>query len=165
MSNYNKSKGNTYERQLAKQLSDVFKLNFNRVPNSGAFVGGKNINRAQKLSEKQMLLMSGDIIVPEELAHVDFECKFYKELSFNSLFSNCELLNTWIKQASNTVKSLWFLFFKINHKGEFVVFDKKHYKLCKDIKNFFTYKDQYIICSADNFLENNKEQILSNNTL
>ena len=80
MSNHNKNKGKSYERQLAKQLTSVFQLNFNRVPNSGAFIGGKNINRAQNLSEQQILLMSGDIIVPEQLAHVDFEFKFYKEL-------------------------------------------------------------------------------------
>ncbi len=165
MSNYNKNKGNSYERQLAKHLSNVFQLNFNRVPNSGAFVGGKNIARAEKLSEKQLLLMSGDIIVPEELSHVDFECKFYKALSFNSLFDNCEQLNNWLEQAQNTIKPLWFLFFKINHKGEFVVFDRKHILLYKDIENFLVYKGKFIVCSANKFLEKNKEIILNNQTL
>ena len=165
MSNHNKNKGKSYERQLAKQLTSVFQLNFNRVPNSGAFIGGKNINRAQNLSEQQILLMSGDIIVPEQLAHVDFECKFYKELSFNSLFDNCQQINNWLEQAQTTVKPLWFLFFKINHKGEFVVFDKKHIKLYETIESYFIYKSKYIISSATNFLEINKDRILNNQTL
>jgi hypothetical protein len=164
MSNYNKNKGKSYERILAKHLNKVFQLNFERVPNSGAFVGGKNSVRVQKLTSTQLLLSSGDIIVPDELSHVDFECKFYKTFAFNSLFENCEQLNKWIDQASNTSKDLWFLCIKVNHKGEYVVFDKKHTKLYDKIGNYCIYRDSFIFTSLNNFLEINKDIILNNQT-
>ena len=165
MSNYNKNKGKSYERALAKKLTSIFKLNFERIPNSGAFVGGKNNFRANKLTNSQLLLCSGDIIVPDELSHVDFECKFYKEFAFSSLFDNCEQLNNWLEQAKNTTKPLWFLCIKINHKGEFIVFDKKHTQLYSNQENFMVYKNTYIFVKADNFIEINKEKILSNQTI
>lgn len=164
MSNRNKNKGKSYERILAKHLTDVFQLNFERVPNSGAFVGGKNITRASRLTEGQLLASSGDIIVPNELKHVDFECKFYKTFAFNSLLNNCEVLNTWIEQAESTVKSLWFLFIKINHKGEFIVFDKKHNKLYNKLDNYLVYKNKYIFIEKGEFLTVFKQEILNNDT-
>lgn len=159
--NNNKNKGKSYERQLAKQLSEAFSLNFERVPNSGAFVGGKNITRALKLSNSQLLASSGDIISPDELSHVDFECKFYKDLAFNSLFDNCEVLNKWIEQSQNTVKAMWFLCIKINHKGEFIVFDKKHEDLYKQEPCIFFYKEKYIMLKNDKFFAKNKDFILN----
>lgn len=159
--NNNKNKGKSYERQLAKQLTEAFGLNFERVPNSGAFVGGKNITRASKLSNSQLLASSGDIISPDELAHVDFECKFYKELAFNSLLDNCETLNKWIEQAQNTVKALWFLCIKINHKGEFIVFDNKHTELFINESCVLHYKQKYIMLKNDKFFSKNKDFILN----
>lgn len=159
--NNNKNKGKGYERQLAKQLTEAFSLNFERVPNSGAFVGGKNIVRADRLSNSQLLASSGDIISPDELAHVDFECKFYKELAFNSLFDNCEILNKWIEQAQNTVKKMWFLCIKINHKGEFIVFDQKFNELYKDEDSVMRYKQKYIMLKNDSFFAKNKDFILN----
>ena len=163
--NNNKNKGKSYERQLAKHLTKVFGFNFERVPNSGAFVGGKNIARAQKLSQNQLLSSSGDIMTPEQLAHVDFECKFYKDLAFNSLFNNCEIVNKWISQASTTTKDVWFLCIKINHKGEYLIFYKKHTKLLQHLNTFLLYKDAYVITSLDNFFENNKQIIIDNKTI
>jgi Holliday junction resolvase len=165
MSNANKNKGKSYERQLCKHLSKVFGFNFERVPNSGAFIGGKNQLRAQKLTQSQLLISSGDIITPDELAHVDFECKFYKDFSFSSMFDNCELLNSWISQAEHTTKKLWFLCFKINHKGEFVVFDRKHTLLYDTIENYLLYKNKYIVAGINNFFEVNQLNIINNNII
>jgi len=162
--NNNKNKGKSYERSLAKHLTKVFGFNFERVPNSGAFVGGKNIFRAEKLSQNQLLSSSGDIMTPVELAHVDFECKFYKELAFNSLFTNCEVLNKWLTQASCTVKPLWFLCFKINHKGEYLAFEKKHTKLLDNLDTYMIYKNAYVVTSLDKFFEQNVLNIISNTT-
>ena len=79
MGNKNKNKGKSFERQICKILSDIFGLNFQRIPNSGAFVGGSNIDRYDKLTEEQRLLADGDIIVPKELSHISMECKSYKD--------------------------------------------------------------------------------------
>ena len=86
MANKNKNKGKAFERQICEILSKCFGLNFQRVPNSGAFVGGLNIQRYDKLTEEQKLLADGDIIVPKELSHISMECKSYKDFSFSSLF-------------------------------------------------------------------------------
>ena len=51
MANPQKNKGKNFERFVAKHLSSVFDLNFERIPNSGAFTGGKNVSRASKLTE------------------------------------------------------------------------------------------------------------------
>jgi len=163
--NNNKNKGKSYERQLAKQLTEIFGFNFERVPNSGAFIGGKNIVRAAKLSNNQLLAASGDIMTPDELSHVDFECKFYKELAFSSLFDNCEILNKWVEQARHTVKTIWFLCIKINHKGEFIVFDKKHTKLYNDTDTFLTYRNNNIFIKGEGFFLKNKQLIIENTTL
>ena len=64
------SKGSAFERQIAKHLSEVFELNFERVPNSGAFTGGKNIHRYNTLTEAQKLIYDGDILVPEQLKNI-----------------------------------------------------------------------------------------------
>ena len=68
-----KAKGNKFERNIAAHLGTVFNLNFERVPNSGAFIGGKNKFRINQLTESQQLLARGDIIVPEELSHISME--------------------------------------------------------------------------------------------
>ena len=38
-----KQKGNAWERDVAKDLSETFNENFIRVPNSGAYTGGANV--------------------------------------------------------------------------------------------------------------------------
>ena len=150
---------------VSKHLSEVFGLPFQRVPNSGAFVGGKNAFRAELMSEEQKLLADGDIIVPKELAHVSFECKFYKDFSWNKLFSNKgeSHLNSWIKQSNETTKRFWFIIFKINRQGSFVCFPQYYY-----FKNSNTTtldcvigEEKYTITQLDGFFENCKELILN----
>jgi len=159
MSNPRKQKGNRLEREVAEHLTKVFGLNFCRVPNSGAFVGGKNETRKQFLSENQILLATGDIIVPDELKHISFECKNYKTFSFHGLFTSNLLLESWIEQAKNQDKK-WFLIFKINRAGKYVVYETKH-KWCLPNESVMYYKD-CSICTMDGFFEKNKDNILSN---
>jgi len=161
--NKNKNKGKAYERVVAKHLSSVFELNFERVPNSGAFVGGKNIETAKKLSDEQLLLMDGDIIMPIELSHVSIECKWYKDFSWKSLFSakGESHLNQWIEQVSETTKPFWFICFKINNCGEYVVYlDNDEYNVQANYNVYIKDGNKYIITSMINFFENNKESIL-----
>lgn len=160
MANNNKNKGKTFERAFASHLSTVFLLSFQRQPSSGAFTGGKNIARVGKMSKEQELLHSGDIICPIELAHIEFECKFYKEFSFESLFRSNAILDKWIAQASSSGK-MWFLVFKINRLGEFVVFDNKYEGLMIPTESgTFNYKNKYTVVSMDGFFELNKETLL-----
>ena len=62
--NKSKTKGKTWERDVVLFLSDLYKESFIRVPNSGAYVGGKNEYRKSYLSEEQIKLMRGDIVPP-----------------------------------------------------------------------------------------------------
>ena len=158
---YSKTKGKNYERELSKFLSSVFNLNFERVPASGAFTGGKNAWRTGKLTPAQLLLSDGDLIVPEELAHCKFECKWYKEFSFSSLFDNNSTLNEWVNQSQDGSDKIWFLCIKINHNGQFLVFDKKLKPKFKLNESYMLYQDKYIMTKMDNFFETNKEAILN----
>jgi Holliday junction resolvase len=158
---YSKTKGKAYERELCKHLSEVFDLNFERVPASGAFTGGKNVWRTGRLTPEQLLLSEGDIIVPGELAHCKFECKWYKEFSFSSLFENNSVLNEWIEQSKEGSDKTWFLAIKVNHKGQFLVFDKKLKSKFKLNESYLLYKNKYIMTKMDSFFESNKESILN----
>ena len=50
--NKSKTKGKTWERDVVLFLSELYKQSFIRVPNSGAYVGGKNEYRKAYLSEE-----------------------------------------------------------------------------------------------------------------
>jgi Holliday junction resolvase len=160
MANKNKNKGKAFERQICEILGKTFGLNFQRIPNSGAYVGGKNAFRYETLTEEQKLLADGDIIVPSELSHISMECKSYKDFSFSGLFlGQNALLDSWIKQASETQKSKWLLYFKINNKGIFVVYDMSKFPLDLYRENYHIYQNRYLIQSLDEFLEKNKERM------
>lgn len=175
MSNPNKNKGKSFERDIAKHLASVFGLSFFRVPNSGAYTGGMNAHRVDQLSNEQVLLTEGDIVVPKELKEISFECKWYKELSWNKILTSkdgeCHL-NSWIKQSQDTKKKAWFICFRINRQGEFVCFPL-HYCLITEFNiktplNYITSKIQadgingsFIITPLIGFFEENKETILN----
>ena len=156
--NANKNKGKCLEREIAKELTNIFKLNFDRVQQSGAFTGMKNSWRLNKVSKEQSLSMCGDIIVPIELKHVVFECKFYKNFSFSSLFDNNSQMDEWIKQATN-IPRVWFIILKVNNNGKFIVFDKKYLNIFKLKYSWMVYKNN-IVCRYNNFFEDNKDILL-----
>ena len=159
MPSASKAKGSRGERLIADALTNIFGLNFERVPNSGAFVGGKNIGRLDRLTKSQQLLTEGDLIVPEELYNMKIECKTYKKFSWNLLFGECLQLDDWIEQARDT-KKMWFLTFKINYCDACVVFDKT--LLDKDtliMNNYMHYK-RYIITDFKTFFQKNKVKLL-----
>lgn len=156
-----KAKGNKFERDIAAHLGTVFNLNFERVPNSGAFIGGKNKFRINQLTESQQLLARGDIIVPEELSHISIECKSYKDFAWSSLFSEAKQLDGWIEQAQCDV-TYWFLIFKVNRCGAKVVFDVQHIDLFNLPGNYMIYKNT-IITQLQDFFELNKDRVLQLN--
>jgi|TARA_R110002110_G_scaffold32678_5_gene113099 hypothetical protein len=158
--NRNKEKGKAFERFVANDLSDVFGLSFTRTPNSGAYVGGMNKHRMKTLSNSQILLTEGDIIVPDEMYNLKIECKSYKSFSFHQLFSECKQLDIWIDQAYSEEK-LWFLIFKINRAGSYVCFSDTYAdRLITDNSNNLCYS-KYIIQSYDGFFPRNKDVLLN----
>lgn len=164
---YSKTKGKNGERELAKILEEYFLSKFIRVPNSGAYIGGKNIIREKKLEDNQIKILKGDIITPEILNNIIFECKFYKNFPLrNCLRENFSLLESWIDQIETVVsKEIWFLCIKSNNQGWIILFEDN---LSKNflIKNYLKYNSKiknknYILCDLKIFLSDNKNKIIS----
>ena len=151
-----KQKGNAWERDVAKDLSETFNENFIRVPNSGAYTGGANVYRVDQLTEQQKRMMDGDIMVPPCLSRYKIECKNYKAFDFHQLFNENKTLDKWIKQAEFGL--LWFLVIKVTRKGSFILFRKeisKHFSY----KNYLSYKDKYVITDYKEFWQENADAI------
>lgn len=159
MANKNKQKGKRGESAICDMLSECFGLSFMRVFTSGAFFGGKNITKFSKFTQQQQDLNEGDIVVPEELNHLSIEVKNYAEFPFHALFTGkCGQLDTWIQQASHTNKPFWLLFFKITRKNTYICHPIDYKLVTKD--NTMLYQDKYCIELAENFLLNNKNNLL-----
>ena len=175
MANASKNKGKSFERELAQHLTTVFGENCQRVPNSGAFTGGFNFHRAATMTAEQQLLAAGDLIVPKSLDLFTFECKWYKEIGWHKLMQGNEILvDSWISQARESIrgkrdgKGIWFLVFKVNRQGTFVVYDQQHLttifseyavRSC-DCRCFYK---GVAIESMDGFFEANKASMLTYN--
>ena len=101
MASKSKTKGKTFEREIANFLSDLYDESFTRVPYSGAFIGGKNMFRKEKLDEAQIRGFKGDIIPPDTWSKLNIECKNYADFTFHALFQqkSIPLLNDWIDQT------------------------------------------------------------------
>jgi hypothetical protein len=162
-----KDKGKTGERELCKILEGVFEGSFIRVPNSGAFVGGKNFHRKEALTNEQNKLTTGDIITPDFMPKFVLESKFYKDFPFHSLVGTkpIPLLDGWIQQNLDCVDDddFWMVCFKINRKGWFGVFEEKYVSMMY-LHNYSVYHSnklgKYIVVELNTFLEKNKAVIL-----
>ena len=156
-----KSKGNSWERELAETLKVTFGGNWQRVPNSGAFTGGFNTFRKEFLSEKQIRLFKGDIIPADHMPKIVLECKFYADFPFHLLVKqDVPILEGWIQQTieSADAQDTWFLCMKFNRKGTYVLFDNKHLPHFQ-LDNHIIYKN-YIFTDLDTFLLKNKDVIM-----
>jgi len=152
-----KQKGNSWERDVAKDLSETFNENFIRVPNSGAYTGGANFHRLDRLTEDQKRMMDGDIMVPPCMSRFKLECKNYKTFDYHKLFTTNKTLDKWITQVESG--NLWFLIIKVTRKGSYILFPSNlsHYFR---FKNYLRYVDKYIITSYTDFWQNNAHAIL-----
>jgi len=153
-----KAKGNNFERSIAKHLSSVFDCNFERVPTSGAMTGGMNAWVLDRLSDSQKLLLEGDLIPPDEMYNLKIECKSLKKISFSSFLTQNKTLDDWIEQARSNTK-LWFLIFKINNRGTFVLTHEFYAKKFDIQTNYLYYNKCYMFPLTD-FFEANKHLIL-----
>lgn len=99
-----KQKGNTFERKIAKRLSERFiettgiENSFRRNIDSGSFFGGKNKVRTESYDMGKATL--GDLVCPDWFKFT-VECKHYKDPpSFNSILKqDNKKLDEWLGQA------------------------------------------------------------------
>lgn len=169
MTSKSKSKGNGWERECAKILSDIFGYHFERNKNgSGAFVGGTNRSRKSYLSDTQILSFMADILPPDEMKKMCVECKFYKEFPFHHFLLNksIPILDKWIEQQFDIIddNSFWFVAFKINRAGSFIAIPQYLIDIDNRLKNHAIYyydNKPYIIADFEEFLTTYKNEIIN----
>lgn len=145
-----KNKGNTFERKVAKLLSERFaeylgiKSGFRRNPDSGSYFGGSNVQRSQTHSLDYAIF--GDLICPRNFVY-SIECKHYKTApSLQSILAQeVKQWDDWLEQAqqdSNTSGKKMALIIKYNNVSEFVLLAEPIIGITSTInyKQYFTYK-------------------------
>jgi len=161
MTSKSKTKGSSYEREIAKFLSDTYGEPFVRVPNSGAYIGGANSHRKNFLDGNQAKSFKGDITPPDTWAHFNAECKNYADFPFHLLLTGeCKQLDTWLGQllAVEDTNDINILFIKITRKGRYVCVQSK---LTWVADNFTYYTSQkqgdWMIFEFDSFFLHNTD--------
>ena len=158
MSSKSKTKGKSWERDVCLFLSELYNDSFIRVPNSGAYTGGKNEHRKEYLTDEQIKLSRGDIIPPHKFVNFVAECKNYADFPFHQLVSTgrVALLDSWIDQveADSEEKDTWLLFIKITRKGTFVLYPVSNglHSLARGVR----YR-QYWFCDMQYFFREYKD--------
>lgn len=162
-----KAKGNSGELELCKKLKAIFNGSFIRVPNSGAFTGGKNAFRKEVLSENQTRSSKGDIIPPDFMPKLVLEVKWYKDFLFHQLLQPgpCPQLDEWIGQAMDAVDSgdVWYVAFKINRRGWYIAIPHEGSSVYT-FKNSCDYAGdhgRFIVTDCLGFFEDNRDIVLS----
>ena len=124
MPSKSKAKGNSWELDVAKFLTETYGETFLRVPSSGAFVGGKNSHRKSALDQSQLQSKKGDIHPPQTWKHFNCECKSYADFPFHQLFyTDVKILDSWIAQQHEVEDEgdLNLILIKISRKERWVV--------------------------------------------
>ena len=166
MPSKSKTKGNNWELDLCKILSTIFGGSFTRVPNSGAFTGGKHFSRRASLSETQNKIYKGDIITPDHMPKLMVEAKSYADFRFHQLIIPGELkqLDVWIDQVNQASDpgDVSLICFKINRRGSFIAVPEWIAKNCT-----FTNHSRYIspfgnhyLTEMVSFLNENKDVVM-----
>lgn len=164
-----KNKGNSWERDVAKILTETFGYHFNRnIAGSGNYIGGKNSFRKNVLTKEQLQFCLGDISVPSEMSKMCVECKFYKEFPFHHLLikKSIPILDSWIQQQLDIVDDdmFWFIAFKINRAGSYIAVPYNKIIVKDDLGNHSIYyynNEKYIITDLESFLTTYKQDIIS----
>ena len=162
MPSKSKTKGKTFEREIANFLSKLYDNSFTRVPDSGAFTGGKNAFRREKLTEGQVRAHKGDIIPPDDWCSFNVECKNYAEFPFHNLFSTgtVPILEDWLQQTLQAADSgdCNTLIFRITRKGTYIATQLPNDFI---INRHLDYTDKadntWRITNFNEFFDNNKE--------
>jgi hypothetical protein len=163
MPSKSKNKGSSFEREIATFLSNLYGESFVRIPNSGAYIGGANTHRKNRLSENQIKSFKGDIVPPDSWVYFNAEAKNYADFPFHQVLTGkCKQLDTWLEQLTVVAEphDVNFLFFKINRKGRFVCVESR---LTWKSDNFFYYSSEshkdWVIIEFDHFWQQNKELV------
>lgn len=131
-----KQKGNAFEREVGKLLTDTLKIGeFQRTKGSGAFYGKSNQVRLKNASQSAIRAMRGDIIPPDNVELV-IECKNHGNLpgGFHSiLWGESKTLEGWLEEVytdSQEGKIPNMLVFKITGTNGmiFLALDYEHFK-------------------------------------
>ena len=129
MTSPQKAKGSSFEREVAKFLSETYNESFIRAPGSGAYVGGKNQARKQFLHEGQVRSFKGDIVPGHSFTKFNAEAKSYADFPFHLMLTgNCRVFDTWIEQLMAVADEgdCNILFMKFNRKGRYVAVQTKY---------------------------------------
>lgn len=152
-----KNKGNSFERKIAKLLSERFseytglKSAFSRNPDSGSFFGGMNETRITTHGTEHARF--GDIVCPSDFKFI-IECKHYKNPPSLKSFLNQDIKDwdDWLEQAEqdakNSNKNL-LLVIKYNRVNEIIL-------TSLDLSVTNKYKG-YSVMSLEDFLKNPDE--------
>lgn len=166
MTSPSKSKGNSFERQTADFLTNLYGEKFIRAPGSGAYVGGKNTHRKQMLHEGQIRNFKGDIVPGQSFPKMNAECKSYKEFPFHQLFQGeVKLLESWIDQCMDVADKGDFniIFMKFNRKGTYVAIQAQPNQTELFFTRHFNYASKkhshWFIMDHDLFFELNAETV------
>lgn len=162
MPSKSKTKGNSFEREIAKYLSELYNDSFKKVITSGAYIGGSNNIRKNTLSENQIRSHKGDIVPPDDWKYFNCEAKSYSEFPFHHLLidKKIPLLEEWINQTMEVADKddINVIFMKFNRIGRYTCF-----QLPKpfNTKRFVDYNSEnhglWRFTSFDDFFNNNKE--------
>jgi hypothetical protein len=156
-----KTKGKSWENDVAKHLSSLYGESFIRVPFSGAYIGGKNNVRKEFLHEGQIRSMKGDIVPPMDWKHFNCECKNYADFPFHQFVQGeIKLLETWLDQLHDVADPGDFniLIMKFSRKGKYIA--------CKEVvlgdnQNYIVYNSskwgKWIISDYDIFWKMNMD--------
>ena len=171
MTSRQKQKGNAWENEICKFLGNTLGGNFQRVPNSGAYIGGKNVFRKEHLSDGQARAAKGDLIPPDDLHKLNIEAKNYADIAFHQIIDGgCKQLDAWIDQTEDPADPGDFsvTIFKITRKGSWVAFKAENLdKLDMTGLSYVTYRKSfgtekacdYIVVSHEPFFIQNKEAV------
>jgi hypothetical protein len=129
MPSKSKTKGNAWELEVSKFLTEKYNATFLRVPSSGAFVGGKNSHRKATLEQGQLQSKKGDIQPPDSWKHFNCECKSYADFPFHQLWTgDVKILDSWIAQQHEVEDEgdLNLILIKISRKDKWVVYQENN---------------------------------------
>jgi len=163
MSSKSKTKGSSYEREIAKFLSETYGEPFVRVPNSGAYIGGSNSHRKNFLDGNQAKSFKGDIIAPDSWIKFNCECKSYADFPFHLLMSGeCKVIDAWLGQLLDVEDpgDLNLLIMKFNRIGRYIAVQPK---LTWIVDNYVFYASEkygdWLITDFSSFFKNNAELV------
>ena len=162
MANRSKAKGNTFERAVAKALSeaykDIFKVetSFQRNISSGSVYGGVNHTYGTQVLQENAIF-AGDIICPREFLY-SIECKHYADpQSINHIIEqNSVQWDKWIASIEDDCKvsgKLPMLVIKYDNIKPFTMVKEEYSGVVFKYKEYFAYK-------FDDFINNHKEKLI-----